>query len=464
MRTIQDHVEESSVFFKDSDAGFSGSIFQFQLQPEIRKEPAVAVADLDDLVAGTGHLSSVKDSSHPEGFAKLNRFFLLIKNNTKILTNLFHISEDEILSFCEEFTLVLSSCKDAPTHDRDICLANAENRLQTFLVRRLTTAKEYQVFEEHILGLRNTDETHLREYLYPPDLVNALRAHGKRLFGIDKIESRIENRFGLEIETENFWPFSGFNLIWRGRMDVLKSSLELLEKSLDFLPLELRKVARVKKIFLTTEVIADKKTLGTDSPKILGGQAIPGYFVYSGSPNTFFHEFFHCLDFSDGMLTNDLDYALDAYGFRGSLRLYAEFAKQKTNRLLRRPEKSEVLDSNRISSGFSSLYGAKNFFSLGNFAEDQADLAADIINGPLFPLLYRRILPKEWAEKYPQDQPLTADPILDAKVIWMMEFLHKKSGGLMDDGFWLDFVKAGDFKKFDESYWQKKRITLQTGL
>lgn len=403
-------------------------------------------------------------------WCRLLRFYIWIRDHSDEFKSGFFLTVAQAAEFDHSYQQKLQEAHTLIQDGKAFDVTALKKTLIDFLNGHISTESAYTKFEDDVLQLRKfhgvTSSTFLPDNLYPRDVLDAIRRHGKSLFGVDRLEVALEKRFDVEIETESFNPFLGKSCL-RGAMHFLRQDMQEMNTLLAFIPEELRRAAYLKKIYLTSENIIENQSLEDDNPEIkyLGGVAVPGHFIYARSAKTFFHEFFHCLDFADGMIFNDLEYLLQSYHLRGGLKLYSDLLVDKlANAILpgldldrrKKDKEAEVKDRQRPES-FSSRYGFDNFRKSGLWTEDQADLAAYAICGSLSHYLHREIDPAGWQKLFGKTVTLDNDPVLVGKMRWLKQFLYKKSGGLWDDAFWLEYFKAGDMSRFDETYWEQKR-------
>ena len=378
---------------------------------------------------------------------KLSRLYQSLKQESSFFTRWLVIAEPEAGAFNRQFTQKISY--DGKVDDR--FETGLEHELVNFIISHITTTDQYTRFEDQVLRLQKFhDLTHPKstvDVLYPRDVIDALRQHGKKLFGVDRLEQHIEQRFGFQIETEHLFSFGCEYVMLRGAMHFLKKSMEGLEVMLDFLPRELRQNAVLRTIYLTSPgSIVMKETLTDKNPgtRSMGGVALPGCLIYDGGTQVFFHEFFHCLDMADGLLGNDVSYILGSYSPEDAIKLSLKFILNKLDSLMSSDDQSQSKKGAKKGGkkerppGFSSRYGYDNFMKWGLFTEDQADLAGNAIAGSLM-------------------VKLKNDQVLEKKILWLRDFLFKKSDGLMDAQFWREYLSDQNMSHFGANYWEKKR-------
>lgn len=287
-----------------------------------------------------------------------------------------------------------------------LCSQDPLEFLKTFLTR-----ENFSDFEQKFMDSRLAGKN-----IFPEDLLLKLRQHGRELFGLDAVEKELETKFGLEIESENFSDFSKNYVHHREPVSRLVGRLKSLGKELSSYPRELLAATRLRQIALCAQLDV-KNSRG----EIIhyAGYAQETYFVYTGDHSNFQHEFFHCLDYADGLSEDDVFYALGSHGPDYD-------AQSLTDNLAHVPR------------GFLTRYGVDKASEQGTFTEDQADVPMWLTGG-----FYRQAM--ETGKK---------DPVIAAKILAIKRVYYAKSNALMDERYWQDIERG---VQPDEAYWTKKR-------
>lgn len=277
------------------------------------------------------------------------------------------------------------------------------------------------VMESSPAPAKNTP-TIIDQFTDSPDNSHAGKENRKRELekaGIAQKAAALWSEFGIRVETEKLpdnWP----DMVAEP-MPVrdLAIKLEILRQTLEFYPPGFFTNHSITTIYILSRVQIPSE----HSDRTYNGLAMGTRLIFAGDSGTVHHEIFHCLDYSDGPLLDDVPYAIKVYGMEYDLAFL--------------PSVNESPAPGYVSS-HAQLMAAK----YKNFTEDQAEVAKALL-----------------IQQIPRKQGDTLSPELVRKIEDIKQFYFVKSNGLMDDEFWRDLTNG---VSINQLYWREKQFRLTT--
>ena len=289
----------------------------------------------------------------------------------------------------------------------------SEAEYQAKFERTITTPELFEKYEELFL-----DPYHDESPDKPSEaLLTSMRLWGKEVCGVAAKERELERKFNVNLITENDWITKSTSQL--SSVKDLQSQLSNIEQALCMMPKQLWKNTRRPNIYLKNNFQMLEE--GGKSKAVYGLQYEDNVVInLSKSPEdvriTTLHELFHLIDYYGG----SLGYADENEG-------WTKLSGDKYTDT----EWSKVEDAE--ARGFASKW------AMINADEDQAETFGQMISSPE---KYKSLM--AWGKKVPE---------LGEKIVLMKQFLHKVSGGHMNEKFWKEFEEGK--VKIDAEYWKK---------
>lgn len=290
----------------------------------------------------------------------------------------------------------------------------------------IRTADDYYVFEEQFLTLNQVGIEDMRaagerlKLAFPENLQLMMRKYAKELIGVADLELSIEQKYGVEIESDD-WSMSGMSHLSNFRMElsVLRNVLNDLNESLGKIPTVALRRTGLKKIYVFQ--FWEGPGVRQESRQQAGGYAFGnGAIGISDGTAAFFHELRHCADEHEGGWVNDDTYwGVYAHGADYE----SIYGKSGVDAI------DSGVDLNTRPKGFVSGYA-----KLGGIGEDQASMGDYLFRD------YRLVM------QYAEEEPELARKVEMEKHFW--SWLSDPNGGDLYDP---TMVYNGDM---NDQYWE----------
>ena len=294
----------------------------------------------------------------------------------------------------------------------------SEKDYLTQLVGAIKSTKDYYRFEALFFPSSEIENKDINTE-FPESLILKIREYGRKICGINQLESEIESKYvSINIETED-WSKSDMPDItnFRKPLQELKKELEDLKRIMGKINPIFLKNSGLRNIY----IFDNWEGPGTETRSRInvGGYSF-GYGVigFAGpiTEGVFIHELLHCADFTNDIYDNEV-WGLKAHG--------------PTYKFLYGKSGAHAIETGKADgprpSGFVSAYA-----KYGGVNEDQAETAEALFHN------YKELM--QWAAK---------EPPLARKVAMTIKFFEEKSGGYMNKRYFGDLA-AG---RVDNDYW-----------